>query len=281
MKTTGTFLGHLAVATDGTPDGAAAVQWLASVASAAHAERVDVLHVWALDQVEVSPEEADDEAAAEHERLAALAGPLADTGVPFDVRSLEGGRKAVLVEEVERLSPDLVAIGQGHHRFGSGVVRHLAHELTVPLAVVPAGAATVASGDVVVGVDGSEANVPALRWAATLAQRLGRGLQCVYAPGALAFNITHTAANFEFPHTQHCRREIEDVAAGAVPVTYRVVPDDPVRALADVADEVDAPVIVVGTRGRGGFGGLVVGTVPMHLVQHGTRVTVLVPHAAT
>ena len=58
-------------------------------------------------------------------------------------------------------------------------------------------------------------------------------------------------------------------------VERRPVHDSPVRALTDAAE--DADLVVVGSRGRGGFTGLLLGSVSSQVSRHGTRPVVVVP----
>jgi hypothetical protein len=64
-------------------------------------------------------------------------------------------------------------------------------------------------------------------------------------------------------------------------VQYRTVMEDgrPVSVIAKVADEIDADVIVVGRRGRGGVAELVLGSVSHELVLHSKRPILLISSA--
>jgi nucleotide-binding universal stress UspA family protein len=63
-------------------------------------------------------------------------------------------------------------------------------------------------------------------------------------------------------------------------VSYRclLVDGNPVLALMHVAEEQDAGLIVVGTRGAGGFPGLQLGSTSHQLLQHARVPVVAVPH---
>jgi nucleotide-binding universal stress UspA family protein len=65
----------------------------------------------------------------------------------------------------------------------------------------------------------------------------------------------------------------------ATGVRYRAELRDgnPVSALVAVADEVDADLIVVGSRGLGGFPELLLGSTSTQLAQHSGRPVVIVP----
>jgi nucleotide-binding universal stress UspA family protein len=50
--------------------------------------------------------------------------------------------------------------------------------------------------------------------------------------------------------------------------------------LLEVADEVDADLIAVGSRGLGGFPELLLGSTSTQLAQHSRRPVLIVPHPA-
>ncbi|MFC7615699.1 universal stress protein [Actinokineospora soli] len=114
------------------------------------------------------------------------------------------------------------------------------------------------SGDVVVGVDGSAHSVEAIAFAFGEAQRLGAGVVAV------------TAGSQE---DEAARALAESVAGWAerypdVPVRRSVVRGHAARALVDAA--ADAALLVVGSRGAGGFRGMLLGSVSQGVLHHAT-----------
>jgi len=128
----------------------------------------------------------------------------------------------------------------------------------------------------VVGVDGSPEAAEAVAWADREAQLHGASLTAVLAWGLLSQFSADPAAEFD-PHYDEGRaRAALDAYLGraleptrAALVERRPVCDLPVRALLD--ESADADLLVVSSRGRGGFAGLLLGSVSSHLLSHTSR----------
>lgn len=127
------------------------------------------------------------------------------------------------------------------------------------------------SGPIIVGVDGSASSRRALDRGVRLASALGVDLVAAYVP--------HHAAITEFaPEALAAERQIEadieaeirtQLAAAAPGTELRVLgPGRPGPELAQLADEVDAELIIVATRGRGPVRRAALGSVAHHLVSH-------------
>ena len=131
-------------------------------------------------------------------------------------------------------------------------------------------------GAIVVGVDGSEINRGALRWAATEAAIRGTHVEAVHAWDYL----DQPAGRFD-PHfgadaaRARISRFIDETLGddGSVPVVLQVVNDHASRALVDAS--ADACMIVVGARGMGAVKGALLGSVSQHVIHH-ARCPVLV-----
>ncbi|MEV1239247.1 universal stress protein [Nonomuraea sp. NPDC049750] len=69
------------------------------------------------------------------------------------------------------------------------------------------------------------------------------------------------------------------IAAGLADVTYRAVADNESiwRTIVDVADEVDASLVVTGSRGLAGVRSVLLGSVSNHVLHHAHRPTLIVP----
>lgn len=127
---------------------------------------------------------------------------------------------------------------------------------------------------IVVGVDDSPSSAHALRWAIEEARCRETTLRVVtawefpFSPVANA-SATDREDDDPLPHVPSLEQSALDELASAVTeaggdpqnptVSMRVVHGSPVRVLLDAAK--DADLLVVGSRGRGGFGGLLLGSV--------------------
>ena len=128
---------------------------------------------------------------------------------------------------------------------------------------------------VVVGTDGSEDAALAVAEAAELARATGARLVAVCAVGLLA------GATFPGDHCE-IRAELEHACTRAargngLEVRVEVRDGTPVDVLLAVADEVDADLIVVGSRGFGGFPSLLLGSTSTQLAQHSHLPVLIVP----
>ena len=138
---------------------------------------------------------------------------------------------------------------------------------------------------IVVGVDGSTGSLAALRWALKLAAETGASLEAVHA-----WEFSYAWIDGYTPDVDRWAAQAEEAAHvcldGAlaeamgrqpcyVEVTRTVVEGSPAKALLDRAKDADA--LVVGSRGRGGFTGLLLGSVSQQCVHHARVPVVVVP----
>jgi len=135
---------------------------------------------------------------------------------------------------------------------------------------------------ILVGADGSAHAEHALEWAAELAAALGAEVVAVHALGMLSHLGTPTTALPSQEHREEVRALLENewsraLRASGVPHRCLLVEGNPVMALMAAADEEDADLVVVGTRGAGGFPGLRLGSTSHQLLQHLKRPVVVVP----
>lgn len=134
---------------------------------------------------------------------------------------------------------------------------------------------------IVVGVDGSEGGKRALRWAfaearvrnAVLQPVLGWSYLDQHRPGDTEFRPLYSAAEAGAALDQI----LLDVAGPDpdVKIEPTVVNDLPAQALLEAAEGAD--LLVVGSRGLGGFRRLLLGSVSQHCAQHATCPVVIVP----
>jgi nucleotide-binding universal stress UspA family protein len=207
---------------------------------------------------------------------------------PLPTQRVEMGEPAhVLVDVAEVEGAELMVVGtRGRGKVASaflGSISSAAVSLSsCPVLVVPSGAA-IGSGVVVCGVDDSTAARQAARVARAVAKALGVEVVLVHAvptmipPGTSAVprgpaelaGIEHRAAE-EFLATLAFDEGLSDaerlVAFGSQ-----------ADAIRDVADEVDAALVVVGTRRRGALRSALAGSVSRDLKADSSRPVLIVP----
>jgi nucleotide-binding universal stress UspA family protein len=250
--------------------------------------------VHALDQshteafIAANPVFVADERRAAEQVLETAVGLAREWAPDLDVRPvLEVGPSAVvLLGQVP--STDLVVVGcRGRGGFaglllGSTSLNVAMHASGVVVVVrpVPDGSSTAPSaGRVVVGVDGSPSSACALRFAFTRARRRGLGLTAVRAWRSPAVYVDVPSSRvWELAEKEEQAQLSDDLAAWREQYPeVDVVERTPMRnAGAALAEEsAGAELLVVGSRGRGGLAGLVLGSVS-HAALHHARCPVAV-----
>lgn len=206
----------------------------------------------------------------------------------LEVRTSLSHARAVeaLLEEASREDSAAVVVGS---RGLSGIVAalvgsvgiELAARAPVPVIVLPREHASAhgVRGRVIVGTDGSDPSRGAVEFAFRQAEAVGAELVAVSAWQPL---VAFAAATGPVPPelfddataAEAARQSLEEEISEprtrypGVPVRTRVVRAHPVIALLEEATPAD--LVVVGSRGRGGFRGLLLGSVS-HSVLHGAR----------
>ncbi|MCU1613163.1 MAG: UspA domain protein [Frankiales bacterium] len=136
---------------------------------------------------------------------------------------------------------------------------------------------------IVVGLDGSPASLCALEWAVGQASLTGAAVEAVTAwqyPAAYGgYPVdagTDWRANAHDIQDTAVKEALGDDATGLVRL---VAEGHPVRVLLDAAAGAD--LLVVGSRGRGGFTGMLLGSVSEHVVAHAPCAVVVIRTPAT
>ena len=143
---------------------------------------------------------------------------------------------------------------------------------------------------IVVGVDGSENGTRALRWTLDLAGPLGARVVAAYVwhLPTMAYGGVGVLPPFDVSQLGEQSRETLERAVAGVPggvpagvqVEQRVIEGVVVTGLLDVVRGESADLLVVGSRGHGGFAGLLLGSVSATLAHHTTCPLVIVPPVA-
>ncbi|HVD00742.1 MAG TPA: universal stress protein [Candidatus Dormibacteraeota bacterium] len=139
---------------------------------------------------------------------------------------------------------------------------------------------------VVVGVDGSEHAGAAMAWAVLMARGMSWQIVAVYGvPPTIYMDSMYPTPvlppEFDPEWRAAMKKELDEEwtkPARDAGVSCRTVMEDgrPASVIPKVADEVDADVIVVGRRGRGGVAELLLGSVSHEVVLHSKRPVLVV-----
>jgi nucleotide-binding universal stress UspA family protein len=142
------------------------------------------------------------------------------------------------------------------------------------------------AGRIVVGVDGSRASKEALSWAVGEARLREDTVVALHAsmppytapaalPGALIVPVEDgTAEAIRKAAEELLAEAVSEAAAGDVTIEQRLVEGPAAGALIEEAK--GAQLLVVGSRGHGGFTGLLLGSVSQQCAQHAPCPVVIV-----
>ncbi len=273
------------VGVDGSPASQHALLWAAAEAGR-RGMALDVVHAWMTPYPLNAPDYFTDPAPFRARGAEVLEHALASLTVPVpaptEVRPVlvqEYPSKALL-HAAERAA--LLVVGsRGRGGFSGLLLGSVSHNCVqrapCPVAVIPPGwSGGEQHGRVVVGVDGSEASYGALHWAIATAAARTAELQVVNAydylqvvmPMGLAPGIDRELLE---KASRSLLEEMVGPAVGAATARPRSVELIPVRtgaarALLDAA--IGADLLVVGSRGRGGVRGLLLGSVSQQCLHH-------------
>ena len=302
------------VAYDGSPDAKSAIRHAASLLGA---RPVVVLTVWrsarhvasaarlALpdDIVEGGVEGLDADAREAAESLAAEGAALArDAGVEAEPAALlaDGAIAAAIVRAASERSAAVIVLGsRGRSEITSallgGVAYGVLHAATQPVLAVSHASPDHPAGPVMLCYDGSVNEGRAIKAAARLfgvtaavATHYRETIESAImlrtaAQGFLLAEMKEALDELERAARDDARRVSEDGAALAREAGFRaealaVSGDEGAwPALLRVADERDASVLVVGSRGRSGLASLVLGSVSHALLHRSRRPVLVVP----
>ena len=265
------------------PDSANALDWAAREA-ARQGDSLTIMHVIAAQGlVGDFPELPDELVKGADELLAAAAARARELGVT-EVETVKGYRSvtAALVE-MSREAEIIVVGNRGHGEAASAALGSVAYAVTshssCPVIVVRGDV----TGDVdqghpvVVGIDGSRSGVHAGFFAAEIAQRAGTELHVVGVWDTGSFGISSefaARAGIQGLPDKHEKqmRKWADLAVAKLTERYpglkvvgMVEQGSPVVVLREKSE--NAGLLVVGTRGRGGFAGLLLGSVSHRLIH--------------
>ena len=136
-------------------------------------------------------------------------------------------------------------------------------------------------GRIVVGVDGSDASIDAVQWAYRQAQLTYSELEavaCWHVPNQYAELVAE-----EIDWAARANSFLDEALAtvegeGEVHVTRTMMEGHPARVLTEMSANAD--LLVVGSRGHGGFAGMLLGSVSGHVSAHAHCPVVVVRHHA-
>ncbi|MGW7681578.1 universal stress protein [Kribbella sp. NPDC054772] len=270
---------------DGSPGSTSALQWAAAAADRAMAplrilEAFEIVivtrptpgHVVPLEAVRTARQQALDDAA---DSIRAQY-----SGLRVDTALVGGAAPKTLVDAAQ--DARLMVIGsRGHGGWSGLLVGSVAVQVTMhaecPVVVVPHDAPSHADDEtpVVVGVDGSKASARAIGFAYDQADSLHTSVVAVHAWSSPFHRYNDNVSELEFDEEtirEESRLLVAESVAGAaadhpdVAWTTELVPGSAAEGLVQRSES--ARLLVVGSRGRGGFTGLLLGSVSQSVLHH-------------
>lgn len=296
---------EILVGIDGSPHADRALAWALREA-ALRSARLRVLNAFRVHEfagafgreVSLDKERGEAEEMVAQALARVTSGGTAADEVEVDTAAVTGRGAADAILR-HRGEAELIVVGsRGLGGFPGLLLGSVSHQVAshadVPVAVIPATVVSRSDSDgtraIVVGVDGSAASVHALRWALDEAKLRNVGVTAVYAYRGLRDGAPFDAfASIEQAQLDDLQRHANETAlrklatlieeaggTSGVEVGRRVESGSPAKVLtADAADE--RTIVVVGSRGRGGFTGLLLGSVSQQCLHHARGPVVVTP----
>ena len=275
----------IVVGINGSAGSEAALAW-ALKRAAAH--KLPVLCVHAVDDRWMSPDfqyhELIRESGMELLEKAKARAKSQAPDVDVDVQLRHGSPGSGLREASKEASMVVVGAHDKHWMDGGPMTDRALQIVTAsdsPVAVIPSTSGAANRG-VVVGVDGSEESLQAVAFAAAEADRGGDELTVVMAFRSPARWVEHQLPDSGLAETivEEDRIALAESVAGLgdkypdLVIHQRLETDtEPAKALTDLAR--DARLLVIGSRGRGGFSRLVLGSTAHAVLLNVTSPTVV------
>lgn len=286
----------IVIGVDGSEHAASALRWAAEEGER-HGWDVTAVLAWGyLSQFHAEPGAAFDPDYGDADADAALAAYLeqalgAAPGVTVHRRTVCDLPASALI--AASADADLVVIGARGLGDVKGVLlgsvsQQCLHHLTRPMAIIRDHAplhGEAAMQRIVVGVDGSETSRRALRWAIDEGRLRQAAVEVVHAwhlPYVGGF--PYTAGTFDPAPFEEAAQQTLDAVVDGADTSGLPVPVERICHLGDAASGLlatakGADLVVVGSRGLGGFSGLLLGSVGHHVAHHAPCPVVIIPPA--
>jgi nucleotide-binding universal stress UspA family protein len=282
----------IVVGVDESPGAAAALRWAAREGQLHECPITAVLCWGYLDQHRGTPDGPFDPAYSAVDARAAVDaivdGVLGEGAAAIDRQTVNDVPARGLVES--SAGADLLVVGAR----GLGTLRDLLlgsvsqaclHRARIPTAVVRTTGAHRPTGQerVVVGVDGSDTAQRALSWALDEACLRHAAVEVVHAWTPPLLAVPTLAYNYR-PFDEAARSILDaaldraDTSNLPVPVSRTIRTGSGGHILVELAK--DAELVVVGSRGLGGFKGLLLGSVSHQITHHSSCPVVVIPNNA-
>ena len=257
------------------------LRWAALLARRASAELV-ALNVFHPAYVEMAPSTHQELLAARRALIEDIVGRTGLDGVEIAV--VQGEAVDELIRYGDKVDADLLVVGHHDSMAPGGFGQHgpaegLLRSSSIPFVVVDERSPLPdVDGDLVlvVGVDGSEANAESVD---TIA-RIATDLRAKAVP-VLSVNTGESTTRDHYG--SHLLHEDDAAAIAALlpgDAQLRTINESPVQGLIDEADEVDALLIAIGTRGHWKLGDLFAGQITRHVIEHAHRAVLVAPHVS-
>lgn len=286
-------MGRIVVGVDESDGAAAALRWAVREADV-HGWSLTAVLAWTyLDQRHVIVGEPFDPSYGEADAVAALDAIVARTvgtarGASVEQQVVNDHAASALLEASD--GAELLVVGaRGLGRLqslllgsvSSAVLRHA----TCPVAVVRDGTELSDEGvaRVVVGIDGSDTAGRALEWAVQEGRLHEATVEVVHAwTFPYGAGEKFAAVAFDSTPLEDAARRTLDAAVESVDTSGLPAPVVRTLTIGSAAATIlraaeGSELVVVGSRGLGGFKGLVLGSVSYHIVHHATCPVVVLP----